>query len=83
MRHTNGLTYGGRGATPVHKMFPPSSAGAAAQYTGSEFIDKLASTPLLYEPGTVWDYGFSIDVLGLIEEKITGKSLGVVLQERV
>lgn len=83
MRHTNGLTYGGRGATPVHKMFPPSSVGAAAQYTGLEFIDKLASTPLLYEPGTVWDYGFGIDVLGLIEEKIAGKSLGGVLQERV
>ena len=83
MRHTNGLTYGGRGTTPVHKLFPPSSVGAAAQYNAQEFIDKLASTPLLYEPGTVWDYGFGIDVLGIIEEKIAGKSLGGVLQERV
>jgi CubicO group peptidase (beta-lactamase class C family) len=83
MRHTNGLTYGGRGATPVHKLFPPSSVGAAAQYNAQEFIDKLASTPLLYEPRTVWDYGFGIDVLGIIEEKISGKTLGGVLQERV
>ena len=83
MRHTNGLTYGGRGTTPVHKLFPPSSVGAAAQYNAQEFIDKLASTPLLYEPGTVWDYGFGIDVLGVIEEKIAGKSLGAVLQDRV
>ena len=71
MRHTNGLTYGARGSTPVHKLFPPSSVGAAAQYNAQEFIDKLASTPLLYEPGTVWDYGFGIDVLGIIEEKIS------------
>jgi CubicO group peptidase (beta-lactamase class C family) len=83
MRHTNGLTYGGRGATPVHKLFPVGSAPAALQYSASEFIDKLASTPLLYEPGTVWDYGFGIDVLGIIEEKISGKSLNGVLQERV
>jgi CubicO group peptidase (beta-lactamase class C family) len=83
MRHTNGLTYGGRGATPVHKLFPPSSVGAAAQYSSEEFIDKLASTPLLYEPGTVWDYGFGIDVLGIIEERIAGKPLGGVLQDRV
>jgi len=83
MRHTNGLTYGGRGTTPVHKLFPAGSAPAAAQYNASEFVDKLASTPLLYEPGTVWDYGFGIDVLGIIEERIAGKSLGGVLQERV
>ena len=83
MRHTNGLTYGGRGATPVHKMYPAGSAPAAMQYNAQEFVEKLASTPLLYEPGTVWDYGFGIDVLGVIEEKIAGKPLDTVLRERV
>ena len=83
MRHTNGLTYGGRGATPVHKMYPAGSAPAAVQYTAAEFIDKLASNPLLYEPGTAWDYGFGLDVLGIIEEKIASKSLGAIMQERI
>ncbi|QKM64074.1 penicillin-binding protein [Polynucleobacter tropicus] len=83
MRHTNGLTYGGRGSTPVHKLYPAGSAPAAMQYNATEFVDKLASNALLYEPGTAWDYGFGIDVLGIIEEKISGKSLGSVLQERV
>ena len=83
MRHTNGLTYGARGNTPVHKLFPPASATAALTYSGSEFMDKLATIPLLYEPGTVWDYGFGIDVVGLVQEKIANKSLGAVLQERV
>jgi CubicO group peptidase (beta-lactamase class C family) len=83
MRHTSGLTYGGRGATPVHKMYPAGSAVAAFQYNAQEFTDKLASTPLLYEPGTVWDYGFGIDVLGVIEEKIAGKPLDAVLRERI
>lgn len=83
MRHTNGLTYGGRGATPVHKFYPAGSAPAAMQYTSAEFIDKIASAPLLYEPGTVWDYGFGLDVLGIIEEKIAGKPLNAVLKERI
>ena len=83
MRHTNGLTYGARGNSAVHKLFPSASATAAFDYTGPEFMDKLATIPLLYEPGTVWDYGFGIDVLGLIEEKIANKPLGSVLQERV
>ena len=83
MRHTNGLTYGGRGATPVHKMYPSGSAVAALQLSDQEFIDKLASAPLLYEPGTAWDYGFGIDVLGIIQEKISGRPLGAVMQERI
>lgn len=83
MRHTNGLTYGGRGATPIHKFYPAGSAVAAINLSTDEFIDKLAAAPLLYEPGTAWDYGFGIDVLGIIQEKIAGKPLGGVLQERI
>jgi CubicO group peptidase (beta-lactamase class C family) len=82
-RHTSGLTYGSRGNTPVHKLYPGGSGGAAAQYTSDEFIAKLASLPLLYQPGTVWDYGFSIDVLGLVIEKVSGKRLGEYLKEAV
>jgi CubicO group peptidase (beta-lactamase class C family) len=74
-RHTSGLTYGGRGDTPVHKLYPSGSAPAAAQYTSEEFIAKLGSLPLMYQPGTVWDYGFSTDVLGLVVEKVSGQRL--------
>src|SRR5471032_314679 len=83
MRHTTGLTYGARGNSPVHKMYPASSATAAYAMTGPEFIDTLAKLPLLYQPGTTWDYGFSVDVLGLVVEKITGKTLGAASDERV
>ena len=82
-RHTSGLTYGGRGNTAVHKLYPAGSSGAALQYTGAEFIAKLGSNPLLYQPGTVWDYGFSTDVLGLVIEKVSGKPLGEFLQGAV
>src|SRR5689334_17182825 len=83
LRHTSGLTYGGRGSTPVHKMFPASSGSAAAQYTGEEFIDRLSKVNLLYQPGAAWDYGFSIDVLGLVIEKETGQKLGSYLSDRI
>ena len=83
MRHTTGLTYGARGNTPIHKLYPASSGAAAFAMTGPEFIDTLAKLPLLYQPGTTWDYGFSVDVLALVVEKITGKSLGAASEERV
>jgi CubicO group peptidase (beta-lactamase class C family) len=80
MRHTSGLIYGGRGTTLVHKMYPAGSGDAARDYDGAAFIDKLSSLPLLYQPATVWDYGFGLDVLGLTIEKISGRPLGQYLK---
>jgi len=82
-RHTSGLIYGGRGATPVHKLYPEGSTQAAVSMTGAEFIDNLSAQPLLYHPGTVWDYGFGLDVLGLIVEQLSEQSLGRYLQDNV
>ena len=79
MRHTSGLIYGSRGTTVIHKMYPGSSAGLT--YDGLAFLDKLAGVPLLWQPGSTWDYGFGLDVTGLIEEKLTGQRLGDHLRE--
>ena len=83
MRHTSGLTYGGRGTTEVHAMYPLSSNHAGAAFDAAGFLDTLAAAPLLYQPGTVWDYGLSIDAIGLVVEALSGVSLGTFLQERL
>jgi CubicO group peptidase (beta-lactamase class C family) len=82
-RHTSGLIYGGRGSTAVHKLYPAGSAAPASTMSGQEFLDQLSALPLLYQPGTVWDYGFGLDVLGLIVEQLTEQPLGQYLQENV
>jgi CubicO group peptidase (beta-lactamase class C family) len=82
-RHTSGITYGARGNTAVQKLYPSSSSSAAAQYSGDEFISKLAALPLLYQPGTTWDYGLSFDVLGLVIEKVSGMRLNDYLKSAV
>lgn len=81
LTHTSGLIYGGRGTTAVHKLYPAGSAAAAQALDGTEFLTKLSSLPLLYQPGTVWDYGFGLDVTGLILESLTKRSLGAYLGE--
>jgi CubicO group peptidase (beta-lactamase class C family) len=83
MRHTSGIVYGGRGNTLVHKMYPAGSGDASREYDGAAFVDKLASLPLLYQPATVWDYGFGLDLLGLTIEKISGESLGQYLKDNL
>jgi CubicO group peptidase (beta-lactamase class C family) len=83
MRHTSGLTYGGRGTTAVHKLYPTSSNAAGAALDATAFLERIAAAPLLYQPGTVWDYGLSIDVIGLVVEAISGQSLGAFLEQRL
>jgi CubicO group peptidase (beta-lactamase class C family) len=83
LRHTSGLTYGNRGTTAIHKAYPTSSSAASREVTSAEFIDRLAKAPLLYQPGTRWEYSFSTDVLGRVVEVASGKSLGQFLSERV
>ncbi|PMD22518.1 beta-lactamase/transpeptidase-like protein [Hyaloscypha hepaticicola] len=46
-------------------------------------IDYLAKQPLSYQPGKEWRYGPSVDILGYIIQKLTGKGVDAVLQERL
>jgi CubicO group peptidase (beta-lactamase class C family) len=83
LRHSSGMTYRDRGRTPAHAQYPGSSVVAAERITKEETIVALAKAPLLFDPGSDWEYGFSTDVLGFVVEAVTGMSLGAVLQERV
>jgi CubicO group peptidase (beta-lactamase class C family) len=51
--------------------------------TLNDMIGKLATLPLKNAPGTTWEYGVSIDVLGHIVEVVSGKGLGVYFRERI
>ena len=83
LRHTSGFTYGNRGTTQVHKLYAGAMTGLTRELTAPEFIARLAKLPLLNQPGTTWEYGFSTDVLGRVVEVVSGKPLGEVLAERI
>ena len=67
----------------MHALYPASSNVAGATLDTAAFLERLAAAPLLYQPGTVWDYGLSIDVIGLVVEAISGQSLGAFLEQRL
>ena len=52
-------------------------------YPLSEFVRRLASAPLVHQPGTVWDYSYSIDVLARLVEVVSGKSIDEYFSERI
>jgi len=83
LRHTSGLTYGNRGTTLIHQAYPTSSSSVSREITSEEFIARLSKAPLLFSPGTKWEYSFSSDVLGRVVEVVSGQPLGQFLAERL
>lgn len=82
LRHTSGLTYGIFGKSLVKDEYLKAKVDAR-DATSEEFIKRLATVPLHYQPGTTWEYSRSTDVLGVLIERVTGKSLEAFLQERI
>jgi CubicO group peptidase (beta-lactamase class C family) len=48
-----------------------------------EEVHAMASVPVMFEPGTHWQYGFGSEIVGALVEVITGKPLRVVFRERL
>src|SRR3954469_10192758 len=82
LRHTSGLTYEFRGDTPIHKAYAKARVARLKQ-SNADQAEALAALPLLHQPGTVWEYSRSTDVLGRLVEVISGQTLGAFLQERI
>jgi CubicO group peptidase (beta-lactamase class C family) len=85
LTHTSGLTYGFHHAHPVDALYrdrgfewgsPPGLDLAAC-------CAEWAQLPLLFQPGTEWNYGVSTDVLGRVVEVISGQSLDEFFSARV
>jgi len=51
--------------------------------TAQELVEKLGRLPLMFEPGTTFEYSRSTDVLGRVVEVISGRSLGDFFAERI
>ncbi len=49
----------------------------------AQFAERLAKLPLAEQPGTLWDYGHSTDILGRVIEVVSGKSLYEFEKERL
>ena len=81
-RHTSGLTYGFFGNTLVKKMYVDTKVWNDYP-SNAELVDRLAKLPLASQPGTVWDYSHSTDVLGRLVEVISGQSLYQFEKERL
>ncbi|MDA9477464.1 beta-lactamase [Bradyrhizobium sp. CCBAU 65884] len=74
LRHTSGLPYGYHDGGAVRELYAEANL-FNSNLSNADFAAKIATLPLVEQPGTVWDYGFSTDVLGRVVEVISGKTL--------
>jgi CubicO group peptidase (beta-lactamase class C family) len=89
VRHLLASTAGwgvGMEETPLHAammergVFP---GPLTPQMSGDEFVARVADLPLAFQPGEGWRYDTSIDVLGVLLTRATGKSLSELFAERI
>jgi CubicO group peptidase (beta-lactamase class C family) len=82
MTHTSGITYGFYGDSLVRKAYR-----AANIYQGdfdlAEFAERIAKLPLHNQPGGLWQYGHSTDILARVMEVASGKSLFQLEKEKL
>ena len=85
MSHTSGLTYGFHHAHAVDEMYRLAGFewGSPAGMDLAAACDVWAGIPLLFQPGTEWNYSVSVDVLGRLVEVMSGQTLDQFLQERI
>lgn len=81
LRHTAGFAYGD-GPTPAHKAFAAADP-LDLDHDLAEFGRRLATVPLLSEPGTEWHYSAAVDVQALLVERLSGIKFADYVRTRI
>src|SRR6266576_1121570 len=85
LTHTSGLTYGFHYAHPVDAIYRDNGYewGTPRGHDLAACCEDWARMPLLFQPGSEWNYSVSTDVLGRLVEVVSGQSLDAFFDERI
>lgn len=84
LTHTAGFGYARtRPGTLLGDAYDAHGILESQHQTLEDFVHSLARLPLLFEPGTRWEYSVSLDVMARLIEVISGRPFGQFLRERI
>ena len=90
LTHTSGLGYAHTGTNAVQRAYrqqgifmATSAEGGTLPASLDDLVVRLAEIPLLFEPGTKYEYGMSIDVLAAVIERAAGVPYAEFVQQRI
>jgi CubicO group peptidase (beta-lactamase class C family) len=81
MSHTAGFGYGLADKHPVDLAYRDKKVLGSNGL--KEMIDRTATIPLVFQPGTSWRYSSAVDIQGAIVERLSGQTLGAFLHDHV
>jgi CubicO group peptidase (beta-lactamase class C family) len=92
MRHTSGITYGA-GNSAAEQAMTKAGIGIqlgvvgekplSARLTDQQVVEEIGKLPLMFQPGTSWEYGRSVDVLLALVEVVSGQRADIFMNERI
>ena len=85
LRHTSGLAYANLTQNaPVRDAYAKGGIDDNPRgLTPAQEIESFAKSPLIHQPGTIWEYSLSTDMLGRVIEAVSGKRLSDFMDERL
>jgi CubicO group peptidase (beta-lactamase class C family) len=82
LRQTSGITYDYIGGSLIKKAYTDADI-FQGHFDNREFAERIARLPLARQPGSLWRYGHSMDVVGRIIEIVSGTSLSEFMAQRI
>ena len=85
LRHTSGLAYANLTQNaPVRDAYAKGGIDDDPRgLTPAREIESFSKSPLIHQPGTIWEYSLSTDMLGRVIEAVSGKRLADFMEERL
>lgn len=86
LSHTSGISYGFFSQPVIAQYYLDNKISDGFRITNGtigEMTKRLAKCPLVFQPGTGWQYGLNFDVLGHVVEVISGIPFDQFLQKNV
>ena len=82
LNHTSGLSYQIMERSPVDEAYRLADIGGATT-TLRDMVERLATLPLEFSPGTRWGYSVATDVIGHLVELLSGQRFDDYLRTQI
>jgi CubicO group peptidase (beta-lactamase class C family) len=83
LSHQSGLTYGFNDSNAIDRTYQRHSLLEAFDGPLEEWSKFLSEIPLLFSPGTAWNYSFATDLCGYLVEVISGQKLDAFFKQHI
>ena len=87
LTHSSGITYATFNPGAIQYLYTKYGINEGGLYHASldteAFVNKIAKTPLIFEPGEKYMYGLNMEVLGRIVEVISGQELDEYFEQHI